>query len=360
VESANTQSACAETCDERVEANLKDSGEQSCRGYAWSEKLKSCRVYSGWPILASTKDDSEGYVCYKVRDAWAPAPAPAPAAREAESAEEQRLEVSERTGEGKLSLANLLADPKAVTARRMQVSPFQKGCFQPFDWYILDRSIFVEPDDYKVLLELTKVPSQAASASPSSPAAPLVPRTDLIIERVCLRDCASALRAECKEQSQEASSLASDAREVRRGAEAARARDAGLRCGTALCTLIGEEPLEAAVDPDFWPWALLLGLTAGLLGFVGTSALAVIWRKQKIRPRYQTVEAVKLVYDGEEEDEVVLQSTAGGSLMSVTGNGPALSSWQPSRGPRNPALSTYGPHGAGGSAFGRSSPWGTR
>merc|ERR1719336_1367555 len=68
---ASTASDCAGACAGRIAANLQDSSQLSCRGFAWSTKLGACRVYDGWPIMASDGDGSEGFVCYR-----APGPKP--------------------------------------------------------------------------------------------------------------------------------------------------------------------------------------------------------------------------------------------------------------------------------------------
>merc|ERR1712217_506384 len=105
----------------------------------------------------------------------------------------------------------------------------------------------------------------------------------------------------------------------------------------------GAGAFETFTDEDFWPWAALFGGLAMLLGFIVSFCLRKLIIKP-VHPKYQAVEAVKLVYEGEEEDEVVLQS-GGGSMMSVSATGGPMgpmSSWQPSKASTKAAMTSMG------------------
>merc|ERR1719215_2122809 len=98
-----------------------------------------------------------------------------------------------------LDIARVFMDPRAVTARRIHVSPFTAACFPPFDWYIIDRWIHVPEDQFSILMEMTKTNTSEAKYLSSDPYhGGVAPRANLIVERACLRDCIGALRAECR------------------------------------------------------------------------------------------------------------------------------------------------------------------
>jgi len=328
---ASTASDCAGACARRIAANLQDSSQLSCRGFAWSTKLVTCRLYDGWPIMASDGDGSEGFACYRAPEAQ---PVPTPTNPPPMGPPLKQLR------EARLDLAALFAGlPKATAVRRMQVSSFTPGCFAPFEWYILDRAIHVPAAKFALLHEMAHVnASRFVYAAPSEGGH--APRSDLIVESVCIRDCDGSLPAQCVEDKPATPqvAVAPDSHVKNRlqdlSAEARVVNNSignELPCTSKLCGVLGPEASEAVERlSKSWPWVSTFAVASLLLGYLLTSGILCCRRKAK-QPKYQTVEEIKLVYDGDEEEEVVLQPTAGGNLMSIYGHGPAMASWQPSK-----------------------------
>jgi len=329
---ASTASNCAGACARRIASNLQDSSQLSCRGFAWSNKLVACRVYDGWPIMASDGDGSEGFVCYRAPEAK---PVPTPTKPPPTGPPLKQL------SEARLDFAALFAGlPKATAARRMQVSSFTPGCFAPFEWYILDRAIHVPAAKFALLHEMARVnASRFVYAAPSEGGN--APRSDLIVESVCIRDCDGSLPAQCVEDEPAAPQVAvpvvaPDSHAKNRLQDlSAEVRVVNntigdeLPCTSKLCGVLGPEASDAVERfSKSWPWVSALAVASLLLGYLLTSGILCCRRKAK-KPQYQTVGEIKLVYDGDEEEVVVLQPTAGGNMMSVYGHGPAMASWQP-------------------------------
>eukprot|EP00419_Tripos_fusus_P053576 CAMPEP_0172806526 /NCGR_PEP_ID=MMETSP1075-20121228/6414_1 /TAXON_ID=2916 /ORGANISM="Ceratium fusus, Strain PA161109" /LENGTH=560 /DNA_ID=CAMNT_0013645333 /DNA_START=66 /DNA_END=1746 /DNA_ORIENTATION=+ len=325
---ASTASDCADVCAGRIAANLQDSSQLSCRGFAWSTRLGACRVYDGWPIMASDGDGSEGFVCYK-----------APGAKLAPTSTipPPTSPVLEELHEARLDLAALFAGlSKASVLRRVQVSSFTPGCFAPFEWYILDRAIHVPTAKFALLREMAHVNvSQFVYAAPSEGGH--APRSNLIVESVCIKGCDGSLAAQCMEDKL-VPAVAPDGR-AQEGlrdlsAEVSVANntvDNAIPFTSSLYGALGPEAAEALDSlSESWLWVSAFAVVSLLLGYIVTSGVLCCRKKAK-PPKYQTVEEIKLVYDGEEEEEVVLQPTAGGNMMSMYGSGAAMASWQPSK-----------------------------
>jgi len=281
--------------------------------------------------MASDGDGSEGFVCYR-----APGPKPVTTPTTTPPAGPVLKELQET----KLDLAALFAGlTKASAARRMQVSSFTPGCFAPFEWYILDRAIHVPAAEFALLHEMARVNvSQFVYAAPSEGGH--APRSDLIVEGVCIRDCNGSLPAQCREGKPAAPQVAvpapdSHAQErLHLSAEVRGVNNSignALPCTSSLCGVLGPDIIEAVERlSETWPWVSAFAVASLLLGYLLTSGILCCRRKAK-HPKYQTVGQIKLVYDGDEEEEVMLQPTAGGNMMSVYGSGPAMASWQPSK-----------------------------
>jgi len=252
---------------------------------------------------------------------------------------------------------------KATAVRRMQVSSFTPGCFAPFAMYILDRAIHVPAAKFALLHEMAHVNvSQFVYAAPSDGGH--APRSDLIVESVCIRDCDGSLPAQCMEDKPAAppgavQAIAPDshAQESLQDLSAEvrvvnNSRGNAVPCVSALCGVLGPEISEAIESlSESWPWVSAFAVASLLLGYLLTSGI-LCCRRKVTQPKYQTVGEIKLVYEGDEEEEVVLQPTAGGNMMSVYGSGAAMASWQPSKGSQR----AIGIHG---SRNGRSSTGGT-
>jgi len=315
-------SGCAGQCQERIAQNLADPSQGSCRGYAWSEHLQSCIVYDGWPVTGT--DDSwstEGYFCDNMTAVAAMAPAPAPAA-------DARPVVT-------LDLSKIFEDPRAVTARRMQVSPFTMGCFQNFDWYIIDRWVNIPLDEYAVLMEMTTTNITADEYMLSHPShGGYAPRANLIVERACVRDCSGALRAECQSEADMAGpppgyGVTLDGRFVPKQGAASSPLDASTVAGSVM----GNAAAETFMDSKSLPWAILAAFFTAVGGFVVTFVIGGVFRKYVVsRPKYHTVEEVKLIYEGEEEETLALRSSPDGNMQSYMGSAGGISNtWTPSK-----------------------------
>merc|ERR1712217_388409 len=85
---------------------------------------------------------------------------------------------------------------------------------------------------------------------------------------------------------------------------------------SALRRFVGAEVFDTVVDYPFLPLALCCGFFAMLLGLALTSCVCAMTQK-KVEPKYQTVEAIKLVYDGEEEEATIARNSKKPIPMSV-------------------------------------------
>lgn len=318
-----TAQGCADECRKRIERNLADPSQGSCRGYAWSTHLQSCLVYDGWPVTgADNSSPEEGYLCDNmttVEPLYVKPTAPPAKAR-------------------LLDVARIFMDARAVTARRIQVSPFHVGCFKDFDWYIIDRWLHVSPSDWPVLLELTKTNTQDAKYLFHHPMhGGHAPRTNLVVERVCLRDCAGALRAECKGEDKMGTppgyAISPDGSLVARESEQ-EVPQSNVNVTSMLQKIVGAHAADTFTDRQFLKWAVILAFFTMMLGGISTTLTGMCWRRRvpPAQPKYHTVEEVKLIYEGEEEETVALRSGVDGSmnLMNVAGRG-ISSTWQPSK-----------------------------
>mmetsp|Transcript_127381 Transcript_127381/g.317969 ORF Transcript_127381/g.317969 Transcript_127381/m.317969 type:complete len:570 (-) Transcript_127381:40-1749(-) len=307
-----TASGCASECQQRIARNLADPSQGSCRGYAWSEHLLSCIVYDGWPVTGT--DDSwstDGYFCDNMTAVTLETPTPQPAAT-------QSL----------LGLAKIFDNPRAITARRIQVSPFKVGCFSNFDWYMIDRWINVPSHDFAVLAEMTRTNQTDEKYLFSHPShGGHAPRSNLIVERACLRDCSGALRAECKAQEGMQApppgfAASPDGRLVAQESAQATGESSAFNMTTLLAGIVGGTAAERFTDQEFLPWAAAAAALTSTLGFVLTLLLSTVYHKYlATRPTYHQVEEVKLIYEGEEEETLVANMATGG----------VMATWQPSK-----------------------------
>lgn len=329
-----TKNACAEACQMRIKHNFEDPSLGYCTGYSWSKSLKSCYVYDGWPVTGA--DAAAGYVCHNMTALQEPAAAaptmPSTTPPSTTPAAEAMF----------LDIAKVFMDPRAVTARRIQVSAFEDSCFPPFDWYIIDRWIHVSAENFAILQEMTKTNTTDARYLSSDPAhGGTAPRTNLLVERACIRDCIGALRAECKAQDNMGTPpgyiVSPDGSLVPETIQHphTRARTTGTNMTVMLQGFMGEHAAETFTDREFLKWTAGLALFTLLLGGLLAFLVGPGRHKAHSQPNYQSVEGLKLIYEGDEEETVALRSTADGAMMSVTSGQNIGSSWTPSRAKAN-------------------------
>lgn len=308
-----TASGCAAECQQRIARNLADPSQGSCRGYAWSEHLMSCIVYDGWPVTGT--DDSwstDGYFCDNMTAVATQTPAPPSAA----------------STQAVLDLSKVFSDPRAITARRLQVQPYKQGCFPTFDWYMIDRWVNVPSHEFAIMLELTKTNTTDKQYLFSHPSmGGKAPRANLIVERACLRDCNGALRAECLSEQGMAGAPPGftnlpDGRLVATASPQTTNDANSFNVTTMLAGFMGGEAAETFTDQQFLHYASAAAFSTAFFGFLLTFLTGLVYRKYLAsKPKYHTVEEVKLIYEGEEEETLVANMATGG----------VMASWQPSR-----------------------------
>lgn len=325
---------CAQECRSRKAANFEDPSKVSCTGYAWSETLKSCIVYSGWNISSSDGNAGEGYYCNNltvVKESGPSPPVVAPSAPVPSQA-------------ATLQLSKLFEDTRAISMRHFIVTPFQAGCFETFDWYILDRWLHVSKKDLQIMEAIGK-----ANTSGINPTA-VPPRSILSVERVCVRDCSGQLRDECTAEEHVAPGAAeyspqppspSPAPPAAAAAAVSHApvqnsvsHEAPSHTDSWLADTIGGPAAEVFEDGQNLPWIVLFALTSMLLGMSLTCLCLCAMGKGHQKPvQYRTVEEVKLIYEGEEEETVALRANPDGTMMSMTSSmmGALGATWQPTK-----------------------------
>jgi len=319
--------ACAQACRTRLEQNLEDNTQMSCKGFAWSDKLRSCLLYDQWPVTESDGSTEDGYHC------WEPTASPAQSASSTTTAPEIPA-----TREVQLDLAGLLdgaaggGPGQGATARLLQVAPDAAGCFEAFEWYTLDRLLHVPPGDMDVLREMTK----AGSAEFTFPSPP---HADVTVERVCVRDCSGALHGDCElEEAVTVTKVLTTTSEGPDPTENHTISSDSLLFGRfelALHDAMGHDAFEAVVAPDTVPWTLALSCLSAILGFVLARCLAAAACAEKDEPSYQTVQSIRLVYDGEDgpDEEMVMQTVPGsrGTVMQSVSAPLGTGAWRPSK-----------------------------
>lgn len=195
---------------------------------------------------------------------------------------------------------NHLAPPEAS---RVLASPETKGCFEPFDFYRLDKTLVVPDRHWGALTSLTPGPAQnaeclnAAAASASAADAKESPLpTVFTIESVCLRDCSGQLMGHCVSEESAWQNFRYAAAEV--GAET------GSTMGSMRLSWGDDESFDLAVDPHVWFWAL--AAAAAQLALLPCCMLGCyhgFWYVYESycpsEPLYQRVASVSLVYENE-------------------------------------------------------------
>merc|ERR1712232_905654 len=146
---ATTRLGCQAECMQRFPMQLSslavDLG-QPCSGYSWSASSSSCTLYRGDPNLQlASADNNTGWQCYNLRAAgdsygFDQASQPTTTTMPAPVVHHESL-----------NLSTLLNIRSAKYAIRRQVLPTDGNCFDPVDWYQIETSISIGPDDWNTL-----------------------------------------------------------------------------------------------------------------------------------------------------------------------------------------------------------------
>jgi len=195
-------------------------------------------------------------------------------------------------------------------------------------------------------MDLLHEMTQAGSAEFTFPSPP---HADVTVERVCVRDCSGALHGDC--ELEEAVTVTKVLTTTTEGPDPLENHSVSSdrllfgRFELALHDAMGHDAFEAVVAPDTLPWTLALSCLSAILGFVLARWLAAAASaEKKDDPSYQTVQSIKLVYDGEDgrDEEMVMQTVPGsrGTVMQSVSGPLGSGAWRPSKAP--PRASTSG------------------
>lgn len=360
-----TAQACEDECQGKIDANAADEEQQSCNGYAWSEAEKVCLVYSGFPITTTDESDhATGFYCRTMSGGWMPTTT----TRTTTTTKSLPPPVD-------LELAKLFDEPRAITMRRFQVAPYAGAdCYSSFDWYVLDRWLHVSEDDFAIMVKLGK----ANATTALQPA----PRSQIKVERVCVRDCDGKLRDECtaeedvppgaaqyKPATAPAEVLSPETLEGDVAAMEQQAQDdlslIDSDWRSQLRVTMGRQAFNAFSDEQMQPWLAITAVLAIVLAALFSNVLRTSCAEPAPPMPYPRPEDLTLVFPDEGEGEVTMPlfapgNTVADSMMSTRGGawasaGPALgSTWQPTRGG-----TARGPMQSAPPARIAAPPWGT-
>eukprot|EP00747_Dinoflagellata_sp_TGD_P185444 gnl/TRDRNA2_/TRDRNA2_42002_c0_seq1.p1 gnl/TRDRNA2_/TRDRNA2_42002_c0~~gnl/TRDRNA2_/TRDRNA2_42002_c0_seq1.p1 ORF type:complete len:604 (+),score=112.45 gnl/TRDRNA2_/TRDRNA2_42002_c0_seq1:47-1813(+) len=284
---------CSMECSQRIELNATSSGAAAkCSGYAWSSSsTPHCRLYDG-PIEGSNSSDKGDYACVKLELQNTEQKVNAESTQTT-TAEPVKVTVQAITPMPvKLMLGQILG-AGAVTARRMRINPATPECFQEFEWYTLDSTIFLSIPDFALLTAMR-------TANGETKPRPQL-RDEVLVERVCMRSCSGDLAGICDiDDNVEYKQAFMDALAGHRAPTSTprdqRIAEKHFNASTKI-KMIEEARDDCMNSVRFLPWLVLVSLLCMLFSTIATTCLLLCCRPRKDIPKYEKVETVTLEYD---------------------------------------------------------------
>jgi len=312
VPSPKSTAGCEEVCRRSILASLKDEAYRlgPCRGYAWDGSADRCEIYHGAPVTESDGDMHSGFVCTHMKALSNKLPKVLPSSP---------VTLPSPTS---LNLGKVFEDPRAITVRQLKVSAATAGCFDPFDWIIFDRYIYLTPQDYHHLQQMAYVKGTADEYFFHSPSkGGRASRANLVVERVCVRDCIGEMRGECRTLPRTTAPAGPGFVATPDGSTMADAVVHVSSLTRMVGRVIGASPASVLDDPDFQVWAPMCAGVTAFLGAVLSLVLGGCWMRCAGKPAYQSLGELKLIYEGDEEETLALHYQPDGRLARVTPNG---------------------------------------